>query len=103
MILARRLFLFLDGDIEVRQGLVEVVQLVLQQAAEEVHRALLLRDTLDRRVQELECCPDLFSFGCFISVLIRHRITVGTYDRDHIQTKSIFVLREDEACLGKVL
>lgn len=98
-------FLFLlNRDIEVTQGIVEVVQLIVKQPSEEVETwlLLLLAATGDGHIQEPLGLHNFLTFLLIVHIELTQRERVASDYADDIQAEGIFVALEAQRGLAKV-
>jgi hypothetical protein len=98
-------FLFLlNCDIEVVQGIVEVVQLIVKQPSEEVETwlLLLLAATGDGHIQEPLGLHDFLTFLLIVHIELTQRERVASNYADDVEAEGIFVALKAQRGLAKV-
>ena len=98
-------FLFLlNCDIEVVQGIVEVVQLIVKQPSEEVETwlLLLLAATSNGHIQEPLGLHDFLTFLLIVHIELTQRERVASNYADDIEAEGIFVALKAQRGLAKV-
>ena len=98
-------FLFLlNCDIEVVQGIVEVVQLIVKQPSEEVETwlLLLLAATSNGHIQEPLGLHDFLTFLLIVHIELTQRERVASDYADDIEAEGIFVALKAQRGLAKV-
>jgi len=99
-------FLFLlDCDVEVVEGLIEVVQLVVEEASKEEQTGLplLFAAGLDGDVEEPQSQLNFVSLRWIVNELAVHAVGVAADDADGVQAEGVLVLREAQRGLSEVL
>jgi len=99
-------FLFLlNGNVEIIQCIIEIVELIMKQSTEEIQTRLLLlfAAAFDCYIQKPFCLPDFVQFLAVVYVqLVEWEWIASDYTYD-VQAECIFVSLKTKRCLAKVL